>query len=612
MCGIVGYVGADSAKDVIVDGLKCLEYRGYDSAGIALVSKGKILLRKESGELSKLEKKITAKDFDGQIGIGHTRWATHGSPIRENAHPHLSTDGKIAIVHNGIIENFMQLREELEREHGVTFKSETDSEVIAHLIGLSYAENGGDLVLAVREATGKMHGAYAVCVVAADNPDTIVAIRKDAPLIAGTSDTGSFIASDIPALLKWTRDIYLIENDELVVVNKDEVRIYDADNTRVKREQTHIDWDAAAAEKGGYEHFMLKEIYEQPAGIKETLEVRLGKQGDIKLDGIELSKDYLDNISKVYIVACGTASHAGLIGKSLIEKFAKIPCETDLASEFRYRDPFVDEHTLFICVSQSGETSDTLEALREAKRKGAQILSIVNVVGSSVSRESDHVFYTWAGPEIAVASTKAYTTQLMAFYLIALKMGEIRGVIDKDYQKKIIEELRQLPAKVEKVLEGEKLIEEMAKRYYKKENIFFIGRGMDVATAHEASLKLKEISYINSFSIAAGELKHGTIALIRRQTLFFVLASQDALFEKMLSGIEEIKARKAQVVCITKETNVRAEEVADETFLLPDCMDEVAPILAVVPMQILAYHIAKLRKRNIDKPRNLAKSVTVE
>jgi glucosamine--fructose-6-phosphate aminotransferase (isomerizing) len=609
MCGIVGYIGNSSAKDMILTGLKSLEYRGYDSAGIALNKKGKIIFRKESGVIANLEKKTGKSEFDANLGIGHTRWATHGSPIRENAHPHLSEDGRIAIVHNGIIENYLELRTWLKKNHNITFKSDTDSEAIAHLISVFYK---GDLVEALRKAVAKMRGAYAVGAIAADEPDRIVAVRKDAPLIAGIGKDCNYLASDIPALLKYTRDIYLIENGEIVLITADDIKIYDGDMTRVKRDIMHVTWDAAAAEKGGYEHFMKKEIYEQPTGIRETLERRLDDKGNIRLDGITLTKKELDAIDRIYIVACGTASHAGMQGKSLIEQFAQIPTETDLASEFRYRNPLVDEHSLLICISQSGETLDTLEALREAKKKGARVLSICNVVGSSVARESDDVFYTWAGPEIAVASTKAYTTQLICLYLIALHMGKTRGVLPESEYRRIIDELRMLPQKAEAVLKTEDQVRKLAERFYIKEQVFYIGRGQDVGTAYEASLKLKEVSYINSFAIAAGELKHGTIALIRKQTLFIVLATQDALYEKMLSNIEEVKARQAYVVSVAKKGNKRVAKVSDETIYIPACADEIAPLLSVIPMQLLAYHIAKLRKRNIDKPRNLAKSVTVE
>ena len=609
MCGIVGFVGKDHAKEKIIDGLKRLEYRGYDSAGIALPINGKIEIRKHVGEIRNLEKIIGDPDFDSSMGIGHTRWATHGVPSDVNAHPHANEDNTIAIVHNGIIENYQELKEWLAAEKHVTFKSDTDSEVIAHLIGVFYE---GDLLQAVNKAVAQMRGAYAVCAIAAAEPDKIVAVRKDAPLVAGIGKGFNFIASDIPALLKYVREVYLIENNETVVLTKDDITIYNGEGKKVKRDVFHVTWDADAAEKEGYEHFMLKEIHEQPKGIYETLTRRLNDDGSINLDGISMTKEDIEGFNKVYIVACGTAYHAGLVGKMVIEKMAKIPVEVDVASEFRYRDPFVDEKTLFIAISQSGETLDTLAALREAKRKGARILSVVNVVGSSVARESDDVFYTWAGPEIAVASTKAYTTQLICMYLIGLYMGSTKGTIEKDYYGKILDELKALPDKVEKLLEKENSIAALAKRYYRLEQVFFIGRGLDSGVSYEGSLKLKEISYINSFAIAAGELKHGTIALMEEETLVFALATQDFLYEKMVSNVEEIKARGARVIGVAKEGKTEIESVADEVIYIPYCIDEVSPVLAVIPLQIFAYYVAKERGCNIDKPKNLAKSVTVE
>lgn len=609
MCGIVGYVGTDHAKERIIDGLKRLEYRGYDSAGIALPINGKIEIRKHVGEIKNLEKIIGDPDFDSSMGIGHTRWATHGAPSDINAHPHANEDNTIAIVHNGIIENYQEIRKWLVEEHNVKFRSETDSEVIAHLIGVFY---DGDLLEAVNKAVEQMRGAYAVCAIAAEEPDKIVAVRKDAPLVAGIGKGFNFIASDIPALLKYVREVYFIENNETVVLTKDDIKIYNEDGKRVKREVFHVTWDADAAEKEGYEHFMLKEIHEQPKGIEETLLRRITSEDKINLDGISMTKEDIENFNKIYIVACGTAYHAGLVGKLVIEKMAKIPVEVDVASEFRYRDPFVDDNTLFIAISQSGETLDTLAALREAKRKGARVLSVVNVVGSSVARESDDVFYTWAGPEIAVASTKAYTTQLICMYLIGLYMGSTRGTIDRGYYDKILEELKKLPNKVEKLFDEEKRIASIAKRYHKKEQVFFVGRGLDSGVSYEGSLKLKEISYINSFAIAAGELKHGTIALMEEDTLVFALATQDSLYEKMVSNVEEIKARGARVIGIAKEGRTDIQKVADEVIYIPDCMDEVSPVLAVIPLQLFAYYVAKERGCNIDKPKNLAKSVTVE
>lgn len=609
MCGIVGYVGEEHAKERIIDGLKRLEYRGYDSAGIALPINGKIEIRKHVGEIKNLEKIIGDAAYDSSVGIGHTRWATHGAPSDLNAHPHANGDNSIAIVHNGIIENYQEIKEWLIRDYGVKFKSETDSEVIAHLIGIYY---DGDLLQAVNRAVEQMRGAYAVAAIAAAEPDKIVAVRKDAPLVAGIGKGFNFIASDIPALLKYVREVYLIENNETVVLTKDGIKVYNEDGKVVKRDVFHVTWDADAAEKEGYEHFMLKEIHEQPKGIQETLVRRLNEDGTINLDGISMTKEDIENFDKVYIVACGTAYHAGLVGKLVIEKMARVPVEVDIASEFRYRDPFVDEKTLFIAISQSGETLDTLAALREAKRKGARILSVVNVVGSSVARESDDVFYTWAGPEIAVASTKAYTTQLICMYLIGLYMGSTKGTIEKDYYTQVLEELKLLPEKVEKLFGEEDQIAALARKYHRKDQVFYVGRGLDSGVSYEGSLKLKEISYINSFAIAAGELKHGTIALMEEETLVFALATQDFLYEKMVSNVEEIKARGARVVAIAKEGRTEIEQVADEVIYIPPCMDEVSPVLAVIPLQIFAYYVAKERGCNIDKPKNLAKSVTVE
>ena len=563
MCGIVGYVGEGHAKERIIDGLKRLEYRGYDSAGIALPINGRIEIRKHVGEIKNLEKIIGDPAYDSSVGIGHTRWATHGAPSDLNAHPHANGDNSIAIVHNGIIENYQEIKEWLIRDYGVKFKSETDSEVIAHLIGIYY---DGDLLQAVNRAVEQMRGAYAVAAIAAAEPDKIVAVRKDAPLVAGIGKGFNFIASDIPALLKYVREVYLIENNETVVLTKDDIKIYNEDGKVVKRDVFHVTWDADAAEKEGYEHFMLKEIHEQPKGIQETLVRRLNEDGTINLDGISMTKEDIENFDKVYIVACGTAYHAGLVGKLVIEKMARVPVEVDIASEFRYRDPFVDEKTLFIAISQSGETLDTLAALREAKRKGARILSVVNVVGSSVARESDDVFYTWAGPEIAVASTKAYTTQLICMYLIGLYMGSTKGTIEKDYYTQVLEELKLLPEKVEKLFGEEDQIAALAKKYHRKDQVFYIGRGLDSGVSYEGSLKLKEISYINSFAIAAGELKHGTIALMEEETLVFALATQDFLYEKMVSNVEEIKARGARVVAIAKEGRTEIEQVADEVI----------------------------------------------
>lgn len=610
MCGIVGYVGNDAPQGIIIEGLKKLEYRGYDSAGIAVVSDGEIELRKHVGAIVNLEKLIGKENLGGHVGIGHTRWATHGAPSDVNSHPHMSADNRVALVHNGTIENYVELRTALEDE-GIGFKSDTDSEVAAVLIG-KYYNMSGDLKAAMDKATSEMTGTFALAAIAADEPDMFVAYRKNAPLIVGKGDGCNFVASDFSALLKYTKDVYLLENGDTVVLTPDSVTIYDETGKEIKRETMHISWDESVAEKGDFEHFMLKEIYDQPEGIMETLKRNLSDNGRVELYDMTLTKEDFAKFNKICIVACGTAYHAGLVGRNIIEKLVKIPVEVDVASEFRYRDPFVNEQTLFIAISQSGETADTLEALREAKRKGARVLSIVNVVGSSVARESDDVFYTWAGPEISVASTKAYTTQLLSLYLLALYLGDLKDTITPEYYSEIIEELAAIPGKLEEVLKMRGSIEKLAKKLYDRDQVFFIGRGMDSSVAYEGSLKLKEISYINSFAIAAGELKHGTIALMEPKTIVVVLATQSKLFDKMVSNIQEVKARNAHVISIAKEGNTAIEEHSDETFYIPNCLDEVTPLLSVIPLQIYAYYVAKEKGCEIDRPRNLAKSVTVE
>ena len=518
-------------------------------------------------------------------------------------------DNSIAIVHNGIIENYQELREWLAVEYGIKFKSETDSEVIAHLIGLYY---DGDLLKAVGKAVDDMRGAYAVAVMAVSEPDKIVAVRKDAPLVVGAGNGFNMIASDVPALLKYTRDVYFIENNETVVLTKDSVDIYDDNGNIVNRDIQAVEWKADAADKADYDHFMLKEIHEQPKVINETLMNRLNPDGSIKLDDISMTKEDIDNFNKIYIVACGTAYHAGLVGKMVIEKMAGIPVEIDVASEFRYRDTFIDDKTLFIAISQSGETLDTLAALRDAKDRGARILSVVNAVGSSIARESHDVFYTLAGPEVAVASTKAYTTQLICMYLIGLYMGSTKGTIDREYYEFMLRELKALPEKVERILKDEEKIKKLAERYHFNEHVFFIGRGLDSGVSYEGSLKLKEISYIHSFAIAAGELKHGTIALMDKDSLVVALATQDKLYEKMVSNIVEVQARGAHIIGLAKEGKTEIEKTSDEVIYIPQCTDEVAPVLAVIPLQIFAYYVALEKGCNIDKPKNLAKSVTVE
>lgn len=605
----MGYIGDGNAQDIIIEGLRKLEYRGYDSAGIVMVQDGKLVVHKKKGRLANLEKELEKHPNESHIGIGHTRWATHGAPSDVNAHPHTSMSGDVALIHNGIIENYLEIKEWLQQEHGSVFQSETDTEVVAHLISVLY---NGDLLDTCFRAVEKMRGAYALGILHENEPDKLIAIRKDSPLVIGLGKGSNYIASDIPALLKHTKDVLLIENNEIVVITKKSVTVYDGQRNVVERAPYHVTWDAATAEKEGYDHFMLKEIHEQPKGIRDTLVSRLDAQGNVKLDGIRLTKEDLERLDRIYIVACGTAYHAGLVGKYAIERLAKIPVEVDIASEFRYRDPFVSDRTLFIAVTQSGETLDTLAALREAKSRGARVLSVVNVVGSSIARESDDVFYTWAGPEIAVASTKAYTTQLMCLYLLAIHMGRTLGTISDEAYALYIKELTAMPDRISRILEQENAIAAIADGLHRKRDIFFIGRGLDSAVAYEGSLKLKEISYINSLAIAAGELKHGTIALIDDDVPVIALANQDALFEKMLSNIQEVKARGARVIGMAKEHNTAIEQTADQTLWIPDCEDIFTPLLSVVPLQILAYYVAKLKGFDIDKPKNLAKSVTVE
>lgn len=608
MCGIVGYIGNHKAVPYLINGLSKLEYRGYDSAGIAVNLGGDIEIFKTKGRLKNLEDRIDM-DMDTTIGIGHTRWATHGAPSEANAHPHVNRDQTIAVIHNGIIENYLEIKQWLQTDKHIEFKSETDSEVIAHLIDFYYE---GDLLEAVNKAVRRMEGAYAIGVIAKQEPDRLIAVRKDSPLVVGIGEGEHFIASDIPALLRYTRDILLIENDEVVDLRKDSLVIYNALGQVQKREIYHVDWDEDAAEKEGFEHFTLKEIHEQPKGVKETVMRRLNGANEIVIEGVHLTNEMLEKINRVYIVACGTAYHAGLVGKRAIEHFAKIPVICDVASEFRYRDPFIDENTLFIAVSQSGETLDTLQSLREAKRKGARVLSIVNVVGSSVARESDDLFYTWAGPEIGVASTKAFTTQLTAFYLLALHFGRLNGKLDDAVYFEVIEELKNMPEKIQCVLDQSEQIQKLAANQFNNEKVFFMGRGLDADLSYEASLKLKEISYINSFAIAAGELKHGTIALIEDETFVVALATQDVLYDKMLSNITEVQARGAHVFAIAKEGHQQIHHTANEVFYIPRVSDMLTPILSVIPTQLFAYYVSALRGNDVDKPRNLAKSVTVE
>lgn len=607
MCGIVGYIGSKVAAPILINGLKKLEYRGYDSAGIAIFEDNNIKVVKSKGRLAILEEKANQEKPQGTIGIGHTRWATHGEPNDLNSHPHVSNSGKIAVVHNGIVENYMELKEFLQ-EKGYKFVSETDTEVFAHLIEYHYK---GNIVEAVINSINEVEGSYALGVICKECGDKFVAARKDSPLVVGLGDKENFIASDIPAILEYTRDVYILEDKEVVVLSSDGVKVYDNHGVERKKEIFKVNWDVSSAEKAGYEHFMIKEIFEEPKVIKDTINPRI-KDGKISLDNINLTSEDLEKIEKIYIVACGTAYHAGVVGKYLIEKLARIPVEIDVASEFRYRDPIINDKNLVIIISQSGETLDTLFALREAKKKGARVLSIVNVVGSSIARESNDVLYTWAGPEIAVASTKAYNTQLSALYLIALDFAMKKGLIDEEYSKKIIEELRNIPKAIENILENREVIQKFASEHYNAKSIFFIGRGFDYALSMEGSLKLKEISYIHSEAYAGGELKHGTIALIEEGTLVICPMTQDSLMDKMISNIREVKARGATVLAIAKESNQQVAKAADVVFSIPDIDSLVAPIAAVTPLQLFAYYMAIQKGCDVDKPRNLAKSVTVE
>lgn len=608
MCGIVGYIGKNDASPVLISGLSKLEYRGYDSAGVAIFNGDKLEIVKRKGRLKNLSDALDAKPVHGNSGIGHTRWATHGEPSDVNSHPHSNEDGSISIVHNGIIENYIKLREFLISK-GYKFVSETDTEVIPHLIDYHY---DGNLLEAVRKVLGEIRGSYAFGIISSKEPDKLIAVRKDSPLIVGLGEGENFIASDIPAVLNYTRDVYLLDDNEIAVLTKDDIKLYTLDGKEIKKEVYHVTWDAEAAEKGGYEHFMMKEIHEQPKVIRDTMAARVMLGEPITLDKIKLTKEEIAGINKIYIVACGTAYHAGLVGKYAIEKLARIPVEIDIASEYRYRDPIIDKNTLVIVISQSGETADTLAALRESKARGCRVIAVTNVVGSSVSREASDVLYTLAGPEIAVASTKAYITQLIAMYIIALFFAENKNTISKEEIEKIKTEMLNLPDKAEKVLELKAEVKRHAADIYKNEDMFFLGRGLDYAVAMEGSLKLKEISYIHSEAYAAGELKHGPIALIEDGTIMITLATQGYLFEKTVSNIKEVKARHAHVIALAFEGNEDIEKTVDSAIFLPRTIDLLAPVLSVIPLQLLSYYISVMKGCDVDKPRNLAKSVTVE
>lgn len=607
MCGIVGYVGNSTASTVILDGLEKLEYRGYDSAGIAVSVDGKITIRKKEGRLKVLSDSIKEKGIDGHIAIGHTRWATHGAPSDYNSHPHYNADKSIVVVHNGIIENYMELKKLL-LDEGYTFTSETDTEVLPHLLDF-YSRKEDDFFKTIQKVLKTLRGSYALGILNAKYPETIFCARKDSPLIIGKGQDENFIASDVPALLKYTKEVYFLDNEELGIITKNDVQIFTLEGNKVEKELHEIKWTMEQATKGGYPHFMLKEIYEQPKSIKDTIARRLSPEKEILFDDINLN---IDKINNIYIVACGTAYNAGLQGKFALQKIAKIKAEVDIASEFRYSDPFVDENTLVILISQSGETLDTLAALRDSKAKGARTLAITNVIGSSVAREADHVIYTWAGPEIAVASTKAYTTQVTVFYMLALYIAKNKNCISMDEYHKVIDNLLALPEQVEKIFENEEHIKKIAAHIKDATSGFFLGRGLDYSIATEASLKMKEVSYMHTEAFASGELKHGTIALVEENVPIISVITQGNLFEKSLSNMKEVKARGAYVISITQEKNKIVSEISDDVIFIPNTDDLIAGITCIVPLQLLAYHVSILRGLDVDKPRNLAKSVTVE
>lgn len=608
MCGIVGYVGGNQAAPVLIKGLEKLEYRGYDSAGIAVFNNG-INVVKTKGRLAELAEKVKSLGgVEGTMGIGHTRWATHGAPSDINSHPHTSMSSKITVVHNGIIENYIQLKAELEN-NGYKFVSETDTEVVAQLFDFYYDGNMVDTLIKVIK---KVRGSYALAIMCTEKPDEIVAVRKDSPMLIGLGEGENYIASDIPAVLEYTKNYYLLNDNEIVILKKDSVTILDMDKNEIKKDIYNVTWDISAAEKGGYDYFMLKEIMEQPKAIRDTIHPRIA-DGIVKLDNdINYTDEDIKNINRIHIVACGSAYHAAIVGKYVIEDFARIPVEVDLASEFRYRNPILSKNDVCIIISQSGETADTLAALREAKRQGIRILSIVNVVGSSIARESDDVIYTWAGPEIAVATTKGYSTQLAVMYLLGIKFGRVRGYLSESKEKDLVADLDKIPDYITQLLKLEDDMKALAKEHHDLNDAFNIGRGIDYAIALEGALKLKEISYIHTEAYAAGELKHGTISLIEEGTLVTAIATQDNLYEKLVSNVKEVKARGAYVIAVAKEGNIEIAEVADKVIYIPRINDKFTSSLVIIPLQLFSYYVAIERGCDVDKPRNLAKSVTVE
>ncbi|WP_308518917.1 glutamine--fructose-6-phosphate transaminase (isomerizing) [uncultured Veillonella sp.] len=610
MCGIVGYIGFNQASNFLLDGMAKLEYRGYDSAGIAVIGPENVIkIQKKVGRLANLEVIVKADPNEGTVGIGHTRWATHGRPSDMNAHPHSSEDGKFAVVHNGIIENYMPLKEEL-IEKGYHFKSETDTEVVAHLLEDMY---DGDFVSTVRRMLARVDGAYALEIICADEPDKIICTKKENPLVIGLGKGENFVASDIPAIINYTRDTYILSDGELAIVTRDNVSVFDREGNAIDKEVFHVSWNAEAAEKGGYEHFMLKEIHDQPKAVRDTFGTHISEDGKtVHFEELNWTADDVAAFNKILIVACGTAYHAGLVTKQYIENLARIPVNVEIASEYRYSNPLTDDKTLCIVISQSGETSDTLAALKEAKRHGAKSLAITNVVGSSISREADNTVYTWAGPEISVASTKAYTTQLVAGLLFAVYLGQLNGKMDPALGAEILCGVKSLPTLIHEIFEVDEDMKAFAKHYGFKSDAFFLGRAIDYAVAMEGALKLKEISYIHAEAYAGGELKHGTLALIEEGVPVIALATQEDVYDKMISNIREVKAREAVVIGIGMKGDEELSKHVDHTIYVPRANKFIAPILAVVPLQLLAYYAAITRGADVDKPRNLAKSVTVE
>ena len=607
MCGIMGYVGPQQAAPILLDGLRRLEYRGYDSAGVA-VTNGKIDVRKAEGKIDRLAELLESSPLEGTIGIGHTRWATHGEPSDVNAHPHTDPTGEFVVVHNGIIENFQSLREELEQK-GHEFTSETDTEILAHLVAREYQ---GDLEAAIRSAVAKAEGAYALVVMSKKEPGKIVAVRRISPLIVGLGDGETFLASDIPAVLHRTRNFLIVEDGEMVVVTADGARVETIAGSSVDRDVLHIDWDAEQAEKGGFEHFMLKEIHEQPAVVTETLGGRLDEDGTAWLEDVHFDDEFARSFDRLWITACGTAYHAGLVGKEIFRRLLRIPTNVEYAHEMRYADPLVTSRNLTVAISQSGETADTLAAARLAKERGSRLLALTNVVGSTLAREADDILYTRAGPEISVASTKAYLAMLIAQYLLALRIGRVRGVVDEALASRVAHGLSLLPAHIEELLGREDETMAAAESIVDADDVYFIGRGLDFAVAMEGSLKLKEISYLHSEAMPAGELKHGTLALVTKGTPVIVVLTQQALYDKTISAVQEVRARGGKVLAVAYEDDEQIHKFASGVLRIPRADDLLGPVAAVVPLQLLAYHVARLRGHDIDQPRNLAKSVTVE